>query len=214
MQPNPVRRSTCACCMRPTKACICAFATPVTSALQLLILQHPLEVANAKGTARLLQLSVAGSVLAVGEQFEAAQLETLLYAGGRIPLLLYPDAAGERALGLPAPPPLAATVLAQAHTLRLVLLDGTWRKSRKMLYLNPLLHALPRVVLRATPPSHYLIRKAHAPDQLSTLEAACYALGQLEGDDARFAALLDGMDRMVARYDATRLHQGVVCGAG
>jgi len=46
--------------------------------------------------------------------------------------------------------------------LRLVVLDATWRKSRKLLHLHPLLQALPRLPLRDPPPSLYRIRKAHA----------------------------------------------------
>ena len=83
--------------------------------------------------------------------------------------------------------------------LRLVVLDATWRKSRKMLYLNPQLQQLPRLPLRDTPASHYLIRKAHAPDQLSTLEATCYALMQLEQDASRFVPLITAFDGFVAQ---------------
>jgi DTW domain-containing protein YfiP len=89
-----------------------------------------------------------------------------------------------------------------AERLRLVVLDATWRKSRKMLYLNPLLQALPRLPLRDTPPSHYLIRKAHAPDQLSTLEASCYALAQLEGDAHRYDRVIAAFDGFVAQQQA------------
>ena len=84
-------------------------------------------------------------------------------------------------------------------SLRLVVLDATWRKSRKMLYLNPALQQLPRLPLRDTPPSHYLIRKAHAPNQLSTLEATCYALMQLDEEVARFAPLIAAFDGFVAQ---------------
>jgi DTW domain-containing protein YfiP len=89
--------------------------------------------------------------------------------------------------------------LEQPSKLRLVVLDGTWRKSRKMLYLNPLLQQLPRLALRDLAPSHYLIRKAHRLDQRSTLEAACAALEQLEGDTGQFAPLLDAFDGFVAQ---------------
>ena len=76
---------------------------------------------------------------------------------------------------------LAPDLLRDPSRLRLIVLDGTWRKSRKMLYRNPLLQQLPRLSLQRMPASHYLIRKAHRPDQLSTLEATCAALAQLEG---------------------------------
>ncbi|HEX8480032.1 MAG TPA: DTW domain-containing protein, partial [Telluria sp.] len=64
---------------------------------------------------------------------------------------------------------------------------------------NPVLQTLPRMTLRAMPPSHYRIRKAHAPDQLSTLEAAAYALMQLDTDPARWQGLLDAFDGFVGQ---------------
>ena len=46
----------------------------------MLILQHPTEVFNAKGTARLLHLSLLGSCLVTGEVFAQTQWEQLLAA--------------------------------------------------------------------------------------------------------------------------------------
>lgn len=190
--PDTPRRATCAACLRAQAACICRWAVPVRVEAALLILQHPLEVANAKNSARLLHLCIPGSVLAVGEAFDEAALEALLHADGRTPVLLYPEAPG-KAAG-PALPPAAG--------LRLVVLDGTWRKSRKMLYLNPALQRLPRLALRDMPASSYRIRKAHAPDQLSTLEASAHALGQVEGDPARFTSLFDAFEGFVGQQAA------------
>ncbi|MES2322586.1 MAG: tRNA-uridine aminocarboxypropyltransferase [Pseudomonadota bacterium] len=198
------KRNCCVRCFRPTSTCICGWITPLQSEVDLLVLQHPQEVSNAKGSARLLFLSFNGCFLLEGEQFDAAELDQRLHAGGRIPLLLYPEMPGERALGLPASPPLAPGLLDNPSSLRLVVLDGTWRKSRKMLYLNPALQALPRLALRELAPSRYLIRKAHAAHQLSTLEATCHALAQLEGKPERYAPLLDAFGRFVAQFQATR----------
>jgi DTW domain-containing protein YfiP len=158
----------------------------------LLILQHPLEVANAKNSARLLHMSVPGSVLAVGEAYDPAVLDALLHADGRMPVLLYPA-------GIDAP---ATPGLPRAATLRLVVLDATWRKSRKMLHLNPALARLPRLALRYMPPSTYRIRKAHAPDQLSTLEASAHALAQIEGGADRFLPLFEAFDGFVEQQAA------------
>ena len=162
-----------------------------------------MEAANAKGSARLLHLSVAGSALTAGEAFDAVALHAMLYGDGKVPLLLYPDTPGDQSLGMPAPPRLATALLADPAALRLVVLDGTWRKSRKMLYQNALLQALPRLPLTQMPASRYLIRKAHAPNQLSTLEACCYALGQLHGDGLAFEPLLDAFDQFVAHFQRT-----------
>ncbi|MES2260135.1 MAG: tRNA-uridine aminocarboxypropyltransferase [Pseudomonadota bacterium] len=196
--PTPVKRPTCAACLRPRSTCICRWITPLSTAVEVLILQHPLEVANAKNSARLLHLSLPNSRLAVGEVFEEEQLQALL-AGPRQSLLLYPDTPGDQAMGIAAPPPFDATLALRPERLRLVVLDGTWRKSRKMLYLNPALQRLPRLPLRDMPASHYLIRKAHAPDQLSTLEATAYALAQLENDADRCAPLIAAFDGFVAQ---------------
>ncbi|EKU82539.1 tRNA-uridine aminocarboxypropyltransferase [Massilia timonae] len=192
---SPVKRPVCAVCLRAQSACICRWIAPVAPQAALLVLLHPLEVGNAKNSGRLLHLSVAGSELAVGEAFDADVLDGLLHAGGRTPVLLYPHMPDDPSLPLPFP-------ALPASSLRLVVLDATWRKSRKMLYLNPALQKLPRLALTDVAPSNYRIRKAHAPHQLSSLEAAAQALGQLEGDGARYGALLDAFDGFVSQQAA------------
>jgi len=197
---SAARRATCAACLRARSACICRWVAPVASRVELLILQHPLEVRNAKNSARLLHLCLPGSRLEVGEAFDAGELAALLHAGGRRPLLLYPATPGAPAGAAPAD--------VAPESLRLVVLDATWRKSRKMLHLNPILQTLPRLALTDMAPSGYRIRKAHAPDQLSTLEAAAHALAQLEGDLIRYQPLLasfDGFVQQQAAFDP-RLH--------
>ena len=200
--PRPARQH-CLRCTRPLSACICSWITPVTSMAELLILQHPMEVSNAKGSARLLHLSLPGSVMAVGETFMPGELEELLYGGERSPVLLYPETPGDHSLGLLTAPAPDSELLSEPARLRLVVIDGTWRKSRKMLYQNHALQALPRMPLKEMPASLYRIRKAHAPDQLSTLEASCYALGQLHGNREAFEPLLAAFDRFVAHFQQT-----------
>lgn len=197
----------CGACQRPQRACLCRWVTPVAHTTRVLILQHPLEVHHAKNTARLLHLSLGGSQLLVGEAFDAPTLQTALQ-GPATNVLLYPRSATASTLDAgaveraPQAQAEAAAFDASTHPpgqpLRLVVLDGTWRKSRKMLHLNPLLQSLPRLSLDGVHASRYLIRKAHKPGQLSTLEATCAALAQLEGDDTRFEPLLRASDGFVA----------------
>ena len=212
----PTQRLRCAICLRAQSTCICQWITPTAHRVEVLVLQHPLEVGHAKGSARLLQLSLADSRLVSGEVFAAPLLQALLsaprqpQAGAQCPkhaILLYPETPQDPALALalPTPPVLSPALLRDPSQLRLIVLDGTWRKSRKMLYLNPLLQRLPRLVLRDMPPSTYRIRKAHKADQLSTLEATCAALVQLEGNAGTFAPLVAAFDGFVAqqwRYGA------------
>lgn len=205
------KRTTCSTCLRPQPACICGWARPIANSVEVLILQHPLEVHSAKGSARLLHLSLRHSQLLVGEVFDAAQLHALLHAhweGKRedgVPrhvVLLYPETPEGGCGEMLHPVAPDAQALQTPSHMRLVILDGTWRKSRKMLYLNPLLQSLPRLALADAPPSQYRIRKAHRPDQLSTLEAACHALAQLEGRDDKYRPLLDAFDGFVAQQAA------------
>jgi DTW domain-containing protein YfiP len=189
------KRVMCQRCERPASACVCSFVVEVVGEAELLILQHPMEAGHAKGSGRLLQLSVSGSRLLRGERFDADQLELLFHGGGRTPVLLFPDTGDST-------PPAPTTA---PSSLRLVVLDGTWRKCRKMLYLNPMLAALPRLALKAPPPSRYRIRKAHADDQLSTLEATCHAFSELEGKAERYQPVLTAFDRFVAAHESLEL---------
>jgi DTW domain-containing protein YfiP len=205
------KRALCAQCLRPQSSCICQWVRPIAHQVQVLVLQHPLEVANAKGSARLLCMSLAHSRLVTGEAFDEAELNTWLTASWpgeaseappRQTVLLYPATPLNPA---PSWPLVGDDTPTDLRHLRLVVLDGTWRKSRKMLHFNPVLQTLPRLALRDRPPSNYRIRKAHLPDQLSTLEATCAALAQLEGGDAPFEPLLQAFDGFVAQQMAYRL---------
>lgn len=192
------RRPTCPHCQRPQTTCICGLVTPTPHACDVLILQHPLEEHHAKNSARLLHLSLPGSRLVVGEAFDDAALQALM-PESRYTVLLYPPTAHE---GHEVPAPLDVMQLSDPRQLRLVVLDATWRKSRKMLHLSPALQRLPRLTLDDVPQGRYTIRKAHQPGQLSTLEATCAALAQLEGDADRWQPLLAAFDRFVAQQQA------------
>jgi DTW domain-containing protein len=201
-----MKRPICTTCLRAHSACICQWITPVAHSAEVLILQHPMEVDNAKGSARLLHLSLKTSRMVTGEVFDEKVLQALLTAPSLLaqqaaihPVLLYPEGGHDQVPGLHTPQLLSAEQLAQPAQIRLVVIDGTWRKSRKMLYLNPLLQQLPRLSLQDTQVSRYRIRKAHRPDQLSTLEATCAALTQLEGDCVDFAPLLLAFEGFVAQ---------------
>jgi DTW domain-containing protein YfiP len=168
----------------------------------VLILQHPLEELHAKNSARLLHLSLPGSRMVVGEVFDDAALQVLI-PEPRYTVLLYPTTKYE---GHAASAELDTTQLEGLTKVRLVVLDATWRKSRKMLHLSPGLQRLPRLNLVDVPAPRYAIRKAHQPGQLSTLEATCAALAQLEGNAARWQPLLLAFDGFVAQQQAYLLN--------
>lgn len=196
------KRFICPRCSRPGRNCICALVAQVENQVDVLILQHPDEVHNAKNTAGLLHLSLKNSQLQQGEVFDESELSSWLFSSLKQPLLLYPETPEYRSLGLEPAQALPDLNQFAADQLRLVVIDATWRKSRKMLYLNRALQRLPRLALEKTPESLYTIRKAHSENQLSTLEASCYALQQLEQQQVDYAPLLRAMSLFVAQQGA------------
>ena len=210
MLASRAKRIVCEQCLRPLSACICRWITPTAHAMEVLVLQHPLEKHSAKGSARLLHLSLSRSRMVIGEAFAERALQALLRdpfelkAGTtkdeKRTILLYPQTTEDTS----PPPILTSEMLRDPSRLRLIVLDGTWRKSRKMLYQSPPLQHLPRLALQGLGASRYRIRKAHKPDQLSTLEATCAALMQLECNTEKFQPLLNAFDGFVAQQLAYR----------
>src|SRR5690606_17096961 len=197
------KRACCSRCARPLRTCLCQWIVAIPNQIELIILQHPLEVNNAKNSARLLQLSLRNCQVYEGETFSDDFLHDLISRDDKKSLLLFPstpDASNQLSSAeLPAAQVTQPSVIQPSPAQRLIMLDGTWRKCRKMLYLNPILQQLPRLSLDHCPPSRYHIRKAHADNQLSTLEASCYALQQLENNEVDYDPLLKAFDGFVAQ---------------
>ena len=207
------RRSVCLTCLRPRATCLCSWVRPTPHATEVIILQHPLEVHHAKNTARLLHLSLPNSRIVVGEAFDANVLQAVTSPSGSAPVplpkvdvLLYPPTPGDV---YQEPALLNEAQLRDPTQVRLVVLDATWRKSRKMLHRSPALQQLPRLALHEVPTSRYLVRKAHAPGQLSTLEATVAALAQLTGDEARWVPLLQAFDGWIAQQELLMQKKGL-----
>ncbi|WP_369301288.1 tRNA-uridine aminocarboxypropyltransferase [Pseudomonas sp. N2-5-1-1] len=177
-------RPQCSRCLRPVTHCLCALIPSLDSRTRVLLLQHPSEVNHALNTARLAALGLNNAQLVVGEVFE--DLPTLLNPPGYQARLLFP---AEDAQPLQAYTPTDEPML-------LVVPDGTWRKARKLLHLNPLLAALPRVALAEGAVSRYRLRKAPGPGALSTVEAIVQALQVLEAP-ASFDALLKPFEALI-----------------
>ncbi|MDQ2075616.1 DTW domain-containing protein [Marinimicrobium sp. ABcell2] len=190
-------RPICPDCAVPKVRCICSWINRQDNRVQVIILQHPKEAGTAKNTAGLLHLSLSNSELHVGEVFSTELLNQIL-SGDKTNLLLYPSNTDP---ALPEPPHVDWKDLEPEH-LRLIVLDGTWRKSQKMLYLNPALQQLPRMALTNSAPSNYRIRRAPKPGHLSTLEASCYALTLLENDQNTYRPILAAFDDFIDQHAA------------
>ena len=179
-------RAQCSRCLRPQTHCLCALIPQLDSRTRVLLLQHPSEIRHALNTARLADLGLLNAELRVGEVFE--DLATLLNPPGYQARLLFP---GEDAQLIDTAEPSDESL-----PWLLVVPDGTWRKARKLLHLNPLLAQLPRVTLPEGTVSRYRLRKAPGPGALSTLEAIVQALEILEAPTS-FAPLLRPFEALI-----------------
>ena len=177
-------RIQCPRCLRPQTHCLCPLIPSLDSRSRVLLLQHPSEVNHALNTARLAALGLKNAELIVGEVFE--DLPALLNQPGYQARLLFPADDAQ----------LLQAYAANDQPLLLVVPDGTWRKARKLLHLNPLLAALPRVTLPEGLASTYRLRKAPGPGALSTLEAIVCALDLLEAPRT-FDALLRPFEALI-----------------
>lgn len=193
------KRPSCIVCNRPLTTCLCPLVSAVANHAMLVILQHPQEAKEAKNTGQLLHLCLQNSQLFIGETF-SEDFFTPFTSPDVQDFLLYPDTPDEKSLGLDSPPKLDLdSCRSSGKRMRLWVLDATWRKSRKMLYLNRHLQSLPRLSLHNCPPSIYTIRKAHSENQLSTLEASCYALGELEQNAVDYSPVLGAFAQFIAQ---------------
>jgi DTW domain-containing protein len=194
--PGSLERSTqesreprvyCAECGRPASVCVCAALERVETRTRVVILQHPRESIVPINTARLAELALSNAERHVGIDFSESPRVRELLGDARTPaILLYP---GPGARDLASEPPEGPVTL--------VVLDGTWWQSKKLLKSNPALAKLPRYAFDPVEPSRYRIRREPERHCVSTIEAIAHALAHLERGQTDVSALLKPFDAMV-----------------
>lgn len=189
----------CQRCGRAQKACICPWIEPVESQVEVIILQHPSEVNQAKGTAKIVELSVSPSQVFVGEDFSGHDaVNALINEPDTLNLLLFPS-EHSCLLGSDSDAQVQRNV-------RLWVLDGTWKKAFKMYQLSTNLHTLARVHLPEDLLGRYTIRKAPRQNALSTVEAVYHGLTLLKAGDV--TPLITAFDKMI-EHQIAQLPDGV-----
>lgn len=182
-------RPRCRGCGLKPETCLCATLPRRRFATPLVVVQHAKERFKPTNTGRLLARMVEDCTLLFygikGTPFEPGPLAdpTIDWR------VLYPRK--DAALLRPGERPAAE------RRLGLVLLDGTWNQSARMSRRVPLVADFPCVALPDGPPSIWAVRTQHLAAGRSTFEAAVFALGLLEGDDA-VAPLRDAFAKITA----------------
>lgn len=177
------KRALCDKCARPLKVCICDALTELEAPVEIIIWQDPTEAKHKLSTAPLLNLSITNSRLLVGEEFGFADI----FSDSRIDecALLYPLADGTELLEGD-----------KQQVKKLLILDGTWRKVRRLFHLNPWLNKLSYISLNPDFQSQYRIRKSPREDGLSTIEAGVAALSWLD-EKCNYKSVLSVLEKMV-----------------
>lgn len=196
----------CSCCEKSLKACICKWIECLPSEVELIILQHPSESKRPKGTAPILTLSLPSSRCFVGEDFsQHHELNLLLSQDGYSHYLLYPGELSQ---------PVDALLAKQSQSssdeqikIRVILLDGTWKKAYKMWQLSSNLHQLPQIKLPENLQGNYRIRKAPSDNSLSTVEAGYHILSLLQPEQ-NYQPLLTAFEEMI-QFQIDQMPQGV-----
>ncbi|NQZ81895.1 MAG: DTW domain-containing protein [Colwellia sp.] len=176
-------RDYCGECQRPLLACICTLITEIDNDIHVIVLQHPLEVKQTKGTVTILAKSLNKCSVFIGEDFtHNTELHQLLSDYQQTTFLLYPSEQAKV---------IDKQVAGNVQVKCLVLLDGTWKKAYRMFMLNTYLHDLPHLTLPLGIVGDYQIRKTNKNSALSSLEACTHALMLLEGSSEKYEKLLN-----------------------
>ncbi len=187
MEEQNTTRRYCDVCQYPLQTCICDAITPVTSQAIVSILQDPVESKHAKNTARLSTLILPKASIFIGtlpNDFKAVMQQV---ESSSKTLLVYPC---ESAVSLGN-----QSVDWSLYT-HIVVLDGTWRKAKKLWLNNPWLHELDACSIEPEHTSNYRIRKRPSEQSLSTLEAIATTLNVVDGTPlAPFEQALNAMQQ-------------------
>ncbi|MDP2562705.1 tRNA-uridine aminocarboxypropyltransferase [Psychrobium sp. 1_MG-2023] len=187
------KRAKCSQCNKALVACFCHTITKQNNELNVVILQHPSEVKHARGTAKILELSLSHCQILVGEDFsDDQQFKQLFTASDKKLLLLYP---GDETISPQVLSQEIAQTDQQLNDYVVIVIDGSWKKAYKIFCLNPVLAELTRIGIDVDNQSNYRIRKSSRSDSLSTLEACYTLLSQVEQKD--YSSLLTSFDYMV-----------------
>lgn len=164
------QRSRCPTCGYATVACVCRWVQPMSLPVTVVILQDALERKSAKSTVPLLQLALPQlEVIALDDADAVAGLQARVQAESAEWGLVYPTTESRN---------IERTVAEELGVLPTAWLfpDGTWKKTRRMLYENPWLSAINSFSFSQAPESLYRIRKVPGRTACSTLESVAWVL--------------------------------------
>ena len=166
------------------KMCFCEDIINQNNKTQLLILQDPEETSHYLNTGIMAKLSFTNIEVILTNKISSPLLEKKVKKFNT-PTLLYPETEGSNS---------SKNII---RTDLLIVLDGTWRKAKRILKLFPFLNDLPRLSITNHFDKKYTLRKSNSELQYSTLEAITYALNKIENKD--FSSCLKILEKQIEK---------------
>lgn len=186
-------RPYCEKCHFPRRTCICSLVSAVDDVTydgEIHVLQHPDEVGHAKNSLKLVTQLMPNVQVWTGENQE--DFSELAYQ--------VTQSSGGWGCFYPCTSSIENTAFKpDLPDTRLIFIDATWRKARKIWHLNSWMHNLPLYHLSRDYTPQYHIRKNHASHQLSTLEAIAYAI-HWETDSTPLLQLFDKFQKQSKKF--------------
>ena len=190
----------CPACRLPGWLCVCAHAPRVATRTSLLLIVHVHDMGRTSNTARLLALAIRDVTLVGHGGLPVPPDPASHVPAGATPVVLFPG-RGARTLT----PELLATLPSPPA---LVVPDGNWKQTGRMVKRLPLLAGAVKVALPVRTFTGSALRRNRPGGRMSTYEAVVQALAILEGE-AVAETLLDfyrrATDRMLLVRGKLRL---------
>lgn len=168
------KRSICITCCYPQSTCLCEWINPITTPLNIIILQHQKEAKHAKNTVKLLTLGLNKITVLQGETPEDwRELAQKVSTQTQNYCLVYPH---KQSISLESISSSAQKQRFFPANHNVIFIDASWRKALKIWHLNPWLQLCKSWHFSHPPDNQYHIRYTTQESSLSTLESVAYVL--------------------------------------
>ncbi|POB14723.1 tRNA-uridine aminocarboxypropyltransferase [Halobacteriovorax sp. DA5] len=187
------KRNHCQKCQRPQGLCLCHTIENVTLKNKLIIFQDEKEALHPFNTARLAKLVAPDIELVSSENITEERIQEIRETR---PFLLFKN---ENSI------PLNTENIHLLQSKNIVVLDGTWKKARKIYHTWPALSELPcyHLELDDQKTIYQSIRKSCGETHLSTLEAIAVTLEVLgEINEVQVKQFLAPLKELIKQQEA------------
>jgi DTW domain-containing protein len=155
--------------------CICEFIPQVESRVRWVFVQHDAERYKTTNTGILAQSSLVDSQMCWYRTREDPTEPPVELGEGRESWLLFPRSGAD-----PLP---AAELEKREGPITIVVPDGTWSQTRKIVRIVPALKELPCVALPPEAHARWSVRLETLGGGMSTIDAVCWMLAAMEGPE-------------------------------